>query len=357
VAGGGNGTPDNPNPINGYTEANITRCGVNLWDEETRNGHYNNSGEFFELASSISNKNPIKVNPSTTYYCHCGSAFQFFVFTYDKNGDFISRITTAKNATFTTPANCAYINWCNGYGEGGTYANNVSINSDSTDTTYHAYNGNTYPIAFGQTVYGGVLDVTRGKLHVTHGKQTYNGSENWQLNDTFGVWITKPVECKSLYLCDSYEIITPGPGAELGDNQMRLNMIETNILIKDPNAMTVETFKAKLALTPIDVCFELATPFDIDLTPVQIEALLGINNFYADTGDVIVTFVNDGQDETQTGTIVSFDLDESDLNKGDLANRLVSGNYANIRLKTGSNAIKFIGSVSAVGLDKYSRWL
>ena len=33
VATGGNGTPDNPIPINGYTEANITRCGVNLWDE------------------------------------------------------------------------------------------------------------------------------------------------------------------------------------------------------------------------------------------------------------------------------------------------------------------------------------
>ena len=32
-ATGGNGTPDNPIPINGYTEANITRCGVNLWDE------------------------------------------------------------------------------------------------------------------------------------------------------------------------------------------------------------------------------------------------------------------------------------------------------------------------------------
>ena len=32
VATGGNGTPDNPNPINGYTDANITRCGVNLFD-------------------------------------------------------------------------------------------------------------------------------------------------------------------------------------------------------------------------------------------------------------------------------------------------------------------------------------
>ena len=33
LATGGNGTPDNPNPINGYTEANITRCGVNLFDK------------------------------------------------------------------------------------------------------------------------------------------------------------------------------------------------------------------------------------------------------------------------------------------------------------------------------------
>ena len=30
TATGGNGTSDNPNPIVGYTEANITRCGVNF---------------------------------------------------------------------------------------------------------------------------------------------------------------------------------------------------------------------------------------------------------------------------------------------------------------------------------------
>lgn len=31
------------------------------------------------------------------------------------------------------------------------------------------------------------------------------------------------------------------------------------------------------------LCYELATPFDIDLTPVQINALLGVNNVYNDT--------------------------------------------------------------------------
>ena len=44
-------------------------------------------------------------------------------------------------------------------------------------------------------------------------------------------------------------------------------------------------------------------------------------------------------------------------NNGVLLNRLVSGDYDNIRLKVGNNILAFNGSVTKVVIDDYSRWI
>ena len=361
VATGGNGTPDNPNPINGYTEANITRCGVNLWDEEWESGSINASGIDTPDATRIRTKNYITVKPNTTYYFK--SSKQLGLRFYDETKTGIGYDAT-QNSTFTIPSGCYYLRFT--VVDTTTYNNDISINypSSDSDTEYHPYTGNTYTIAFGQTVYGGVLDVTRGKLHVTHGYFMFDGSSmaGWSLSGDYGSStrfdysnsLIKPNTVVKSNLLPSGSV---GNDREIITTHGSANRIILEIATSRLGTADVSGFVAYLENNNLQVVYELNEPFDIDLDEQVISALLGINNFYADTGNVTVIFVNDGQDETQTGAIVSFDLDESDLNKGELANRLVSGNYANIRLKTGSNAIKFIGSVSAVGLDKYSRWL
>ena len=168
VATGGNGTPDNPNPIVGYSSANITRCGVNLWDEEWEVGTLDtDTGEPVSSNNTIRSKNFIPCLPNTTYYAKtAGVAMPLFF--YDINKNYLSRVTKTNN-TFTTPENAYFIKFRMATDYDTTYNNDISINYPATDTIYHAYNGDTVTIAFGQTVYGGVLDVTRGKLHVTHG--------------------------------------------------------------------------------------------------------------------------------------------------------------------------------------------
>ena len=42
---------------------------------------------------------------------------------------------------------------------------------------------------------------------------------------------------------------------------------------------------------PIKCVYVLATPFDIDLTPVQIRALVGENNVFADCGETTVKYM------------------------------------------------------------------
>lgn len=40
-----------------------------------------------------------------------------------------------------------------------------------------------------------------------------------------------------------------------------------------------------------------------------------------------------------------------------LLNRLVTGNYDNIKLKVGSNTISFTGTIASITVDNYSRWI
>ncbi|MBR2716201.1 MAG: hypothetical protein IKD79_00505 [Oscillospiraceae bacterium] len=42
--------------------------------------------------------------------------------------------------------------------------------------------------------------------------------------------------------------------------------------------------------TPVQVFYELDTPIAYQLTPTEIKTLLGVNNIWADTGDVEVTY-------------------------------------------------------------------
>ena len=105
-----------------------------------------------------------------------------------------------------------------------------------TATTFEPYNGVTTTISLPQTVYGGEVDVVNGVLTITDGYiASYNGET---LPST---WISS---------MDVYaEGTSPTTGAE--------------------------------------VCYELANPTTINLTPTLIKSLNGTNNLSVDSGDVI----------------------------------------------------------------------
>lgn len=60
---------------------------------------------------------------------------------------------------------------------------------------------------------------------------------------------------------------------------------------------------------------------------------------------------------SQTIIIDSEAMNAYNSDKTTLLNRLVSGDYDNIRLKVGNNLISFTGNVSKVVIDNYSRWI
>ena len=163
-------------------------------------------------------------------------------------------------------------------------------------------NGNTYTVNFGQTVYGGVLDVTRGKLHVTWGGKDM-GDLTWVRNTQYNnpIFLANIPEAKNATASGEVantkcEILTPTTAQNCNntsyDNCYSIMLYfnssyNINVVAKAYN--DVPSFVS--AVTGKKLIYELDTPFDIDLTPEVISAVVGENNVYSDTnGDTTVQF-------------------------------------------------------------------
>ena len=318
VATGGNGTPDNPNPINGYSSANITRCGVNLFDDNKlviasypyssmtfdkatylKAGTYTASISNVENASSwrfgfrFFNSDGTIITSAITNGLVSFTSGTAFLDAYDSNQTCLQATdNTATSVQFTLTKD-TYIVGCISNGNvGASTTLDYQIETGNTASAYHPYTGNTYTIAFGQTVYGGVVDVTRGKLHVTCNIINDMSTLAWletSIPHVFYVGISgKKAGYTSFLLCEQYTKYE-GYVSGIGDNQISSNASLNNIYVRNDNCTTVSDITT--ALSNCKLVYELATPFDIDLTPEVISAVVGTNNVYSDTnGDTTVQF-------------------------------------------------------------------
>lgn len=232
-------------PILGWDKVNVGVSGINVWDEEWRNGYYNN-GVFVYAADGVCCKNKIPIKPNTTLYYvkNFDITTNFYYTFYDKNGDFLrvsgydgsGRIAKSSSGAISVPSGAYFMTFNMGSGYGATYKNDISINYPSTDTSYHAYNGSTITLDLDGTRYGGKVDLVSGVMTLTDGFiASYNGEV---LPST---WISD----RDVYA----EGTTPTTGAE--------------------------------------VCYKLATPLTIQLTPTVVKSLRGMNNVYADSGNIL----------------------------------------------------------------------
>lgn len=284
-------------PISGHTEVNVTRTGVNVWDEEWEQGLFDGAGNPSSSTTNIRTKNNIPVQPNTTYYAHIGtSGANLNICFLDENGGFLSR-TNYPNTTFTTPLNCRYIKFSTGYYNSGTYKNDISINYPSTDHDYHAYAGQPYSISLGQTVYGGTLNVGTGVLTVDM-LNVDLGTLNWVADNTVPRFYTtgissvaKPMPSASTvpnFVCSQYATVYFNALYQSDTDNVIGISAGAAISIKDKSKASLTGAAFKSAMSGVQLCYELATPTTVQLTPTQVSTLLGANNIWADTGDVEV---------------------------------------------------------------------
>lgn len=284
----GTGTPssDNVRPITGFSSVNVSVSGVNLWDEDYELGFWNANGVFLPNTSGyMSSKTHIPVKPNDSICVVIPNKISFYLCRYDKNKNFIDRLTLANPAqrVVQMTSETFYITFSTYQEYGTTYNNDISINYPSTDTDYHAYNGTTVTISLGQTVYGGSLDVTSGVLTVTHGIITFDGSGDEIWNDGTNRYSIEIADCertagRSEVLCNR------GVYASSGDSEGTVFVTNTYFYYYQPTSITsLADFKTWLGSNNLVAVYPLATPVTYQLTPTQISAIVGTNNVFTDT--------------------------------------------------------------------------
>lgn len=224
-----------------------------------------------------------------------------------------------------------------------------------------AFGADLNAIVFGQTVFGGSLNVTTGLLTVTYLLKKIS-ELTWFYNSTYDFFAATLSDLIGGYSeldikSSVFENIYGRNNADMADAPNgTINHFGVTVKVKDTDYTDATAFKTALANETI--WYKLATPIEIQLTAEEIQTIIGNNNIWSNTGDISeCIYTRAGADVTTSGAIVSFEADASDLRDDILKNRLVTGNYDNLRLKAGSNQIGITGDVDVLVLSNFSRWL
>lgn len=319
-AGAGDPSPSNVRPITGWTGANVTRAGKNLLPkgaDRTASGiNYavQSNGEVVVTGTATATSFwAVQFSlPPGTYSlngCPAGGGNSTYVIDVRNavGGSGISGISgdSGGGSTFTLTADLtAYVNIriASGYSApaGGLTLSPMIRPASISDSTYEPYRGTTYPISWQSeagTVYGGELDVTTGVLTVDRVQKDYAGGsdESWSVNAYNGRYraytavsdIATNVADSAVadILCNMYKAISYNQGTVAEGISARYNNGQINVF--QTVATSTAEWKTWLASHPLTVVYPLATPVTYQLTPTEVTTLLGANNIWADTGEIL----------------------------------------------------------------------
>lgn len=331
-SGTGDPSPDNVRPVKGWDEANLWIVGKNLFnisgdinrnylgepgrnynlvDEGVLTANVNSSGG--HLVGQVVN---VKKGTPVIFsfdMLDAGTGIGGYVGIYEIGiasmrssvqpktpGHYVSR-------EYIPESDIILLAFGTAAGTGAKYKN-ISLYFKSEGGEYEPYNGSTYIAPFEDTVYGGQLNWTTGTLMVDRVCLSLTGEETF-VNATASDDITRFYILKNLNPA-AMGMFDPGGTGEIYSmvgNKSPYDNADENIAqiasLGNVNELRIrlsldlddaEKFKAELARlnkagTPFQVCYKIAEPFAIHLTPTEILALSGVNTLYTDTGDITVS--------------------------------------------------------------------
>ena len=323
--GSGAPSPTNMRPISGWSEVNVQRTGKNLAELTDPQLTTNTS----EVVAQLNQKGTFNYTVSfdlinATYQAGSGALIALV----DENGveyrvpGQIRRVTDGEylNA-LTQPINgrfyCTFVSKVNpvrvtiffmsgSYGHWTGEMKNVQVELGTAPTDFEPYSGQSINISLGQTVYGGTLDVTKGELVIDRAMADL-GTLNWSyvtISTNLIVFesrnLVSVIASRSI-ISDTYKnpytdstttsAINNAPDKSIGVNKgpnQTGSLGVGAVFVKDSAYTDATAFKT--AMSGAMLCYPLATPITVQLTPHEVTALLGSNNIWADSGDTEVTY-------------------------------------------------------------------
>lgn len=292
-SGSGDPSPDNVRPITGRDAVTVTRTGINVWDEAWELGTFNANGKPVASSNNVRTKNFISVKPGTAYYFRVPTV-GITAFYYDADKSCIGVFAVSSSQVKTTDANAMFMKFRTGALT--TYNHDISINYPSTDTEYHASEGiDAATVQLGQTVYGGTVDVTGGESKsklamVDAGTLTWAKGNNVFYASIVGKKIG--LASISTLVCDRYATHASG-FSTIPNCSICGNASYAYVYIRDDAHSDDTAAEFKSAMSGVQICYELATPTEIETTPVEMTTLKGQNNVWSDADSVSVEYVAD----------------------------------------------------------------
>lgn len=344
-------------PISGWDAVKVTRTGKNLlYLTEYHNAGYHRSagydlkttdagatatqnGNVITITSTSNNRGFVLVTDmlqSGSYYVHIGTTTDYTyrratVYITDKNlivttlvASFADRNSSVDRAvTLTEPARIAVyygVSLPTGESEWSVTAIDSQVELGSSFTEWSAYNGNTYTIQLGDTVYGGTLTINEdgsGELTITKAKADLDKLSFTQYGSSL-IYYTAIADKKvgnenfisNMFFVNAVTI------ANMSDGGMRGYSSNGNVYFCKTDCATATDFTAFVNENKPYIVYELATPITISLTAQQINTLVGENNVWADAGDIEVT-------------VYGTEIVEPDLNALQSLNILLGNRYVN----------------------------
>lgn len=314
-SGSGTPSPSNVRPITGHTSVKVGNVGKNrlpltvafmksintsgTWSEN----NYSVSGLIFSLITDSDN-NVISVKVTGT-----ASATVMFVvgnFT-DTRYDFILNgcPSSGSGSTYNLTPNGSTpdigegisvptsSSW-NGYvsiyvynnyacPSGGLLFKPMLRLATDTDATFAPYQGQDITINLGGTYYGGSLDAVSGVLTVDKGGVDL-GSLTWEKHSEPTYWFRATLTGLkaewTTVMNGACEIYKPSSGSLVytGNADKSFGGNPNTLYIYDSSKTSLDATAFKTSVTGYKLVYELATPLTIQLTPQQIETLIGENH-------------------------------------------------------------------------------
>lgn len=253
--------------------------------------------------------------------------YQGRVVAYDSSkafisGSYVSWAGTAQSHTFDIPSTASFVrvNYSHVVNSQESPRNNVRLNVGTSDLGYSPYSNicpitghdevtvnfgaeqgtadETYTTSLGQTVYGGTLDLVSGVLTVDRGYYAVTGNESGGYlvgQNNNGNRIDFPVVgAKSPQYANMLSNIGTPSAHVLDSHRWQIGNFcfhttsEAKLFVIVPNEYT--SFAAAIAYLEsinAEFVYHLAEPVTYQLTAQQIETLVGTNNVWASSGDIV----------------------------------------------------------------------
>lgn len=333
--GSGDPSPDNVRPISGRTGLSMVRYGKNLFLPMASGGQSanvsfvrNNDGSVtFTGRANGTTRTPtigdVRLPPGN--YILSGvtegseSTYGLRISDYTTGSQVVLATIYSGEAEFTLTKE-SLIRVIGRFSADKTDAYNVTMHpmirfASASDESYEPYNQTSYPVNWeteAGTVYGGYVDVVSGKLMVDHGELNLQNTAGTV--QTINELTCVALVCAPLKSGDTRDVVCShlkfaGTTASSVTNGGITNRTGNyyNLAFCLPSAFTtVAEFREWASTNSVKVIVPLATPTEIQLTPQEVRTLLGENNIWADSGNILeLEYIADTKlyiGEQQSGT-------------------------------------------------------